>query len=73
MELAAARVVMVVAATDAVIHVIDDEDDNGTGFFPGDVDVSDVQRALLASFESLPEGVGRRQALAAEAQARIVH
>jgi hypothetical protein len=32
--------------------------------------VSDGQQALRASFDSLPENDGRRQALEAEAQAR---
>jgi hypothetical protein len=64
-ELAAARVVMAAApAADAVIHAVDDEDDEeGEG-------ASAEVRALLASFESLPEDAGRRQALVAEAKPR---
>jgi hypothetical protein len=48
-------------------------DDDDIGFLP-DVGVgegaSTEQRALLVSFETLPENVGRRRNLATEAQAR---
>jgi hypothetical protein len=45
-KLAAARVVMAAAHPAAVIHAIDDEDDDEMGFLPNDEDVSDVAHVV---------------------------
>jgi hypothetical protein len=62
---AEARADMAVAPpTDGVIHdIIDDNKDD-------DIPYGGEQWALLASFDSLPKDTNRRQALAAEAEAR---
>jgi hypothetical protein len=44
---------LVAADPSAIIHAVDDEEDNDMGFLPSDGNVSDEQWALLASFESL--------------------